>query len=61
MTSWAEAACVGLTYAFNLAMMAGTAYLVQVFDWSPWWFLVPAVFFITIKTGKAAERRDADA
>jgi hypothetical protein len=25
---------------YNLALVAGTAYLVAIFDWSPWWFLL---------------------
>lgn len=30
--------------SYILALMGGVAYLVQVHDWSPWWFL-GAVFF----------------
>jgi hypothetical protein len=29
---------------YNLILVAGTAYLVQVFDWSPWWFVLTLVF-----------------
>jgi hypothetical protein len=25
---------------YNLCLMAGTAWLVAVYDWSPWWFLL---------------------
>lgn len=29
---------------YNIALVAGTAYLVQAFNWSPWWFLLTAMF-----------------
>lgn len=25
---------------YNLAIIAGTAYLIQFYDWSAWWFLL---------------------
>ena len=25
---------------YNLCLVTGTAYLVAVYDWSPWWFLL---------------------
>lgn len=25
---------------YNLCLVTGTAYLVTVYDWSPWWFLL---------------------
>jgi len=25
---------------YNLCLIAGTAYLVQWYDWSPWWFIL---------------------
>jgi hypothetical protein len=28
---------------YNLCLVAGTAYLVAVYDWSPWWFLLTVV------------------
>lgn len=28
---------------YNLCLLAGTAYLVQVHSWNPWWFLFAAV------------------
>ena len=34
-----------LTY--DLLLVAGTAYLVQVHDWSMWTFLLSAMFFVT--------------
>lgn len=39
-----------LTYDFLL--LAGTAYLVQVYDWSMWTFLLAAIFFITTSKTK---------
>jgi hypothetical protein len=29
---------------YNLILVAGTAYLVQVHNWSAWWFLLTLVF-----------------
>lgn len=30
---------------YNLALIAGTAYLVQVYDWSMWTFVLTMCFF----------------
>lgn len=35
---------------YDLALVAGTAYLVQVHGWSMWTFVLTALFFITSKT-----------
>lgn len=35
---------------YNLAIVAGTAYLVQVYDWSMWTFLLTLLFMMTRKT-----------
>lgn len=32
---------------YDFALLAGTAYLVIVYDWSMWTFLLAAVFFMT--------------
>lgn len=32
--------------AYDLVLVAGTAYLVQVHDWSMWTFLLTALFFV---------------
>jgi hypothetical protein len=53
--NWAEAFAVLVTYLFNLAMWAGTACVIHFWGWSYWFLLVPVAFFVTIKTGKAAE------
>jgi len=29
-----------LIICYNLFLVCGTVYLVQVYDWSPWWFLL---------------------
>jgi hypothetical protein len=29
---------------YNLILVAGTAYLVQAYNWSAWWFLLTIVF-----------------
>lgn len=28
-----------MVWIYNIAILVGTAYLVQAFDWSAWWFL----------------------
>ena len=33
--------------SYDLALLAGTAYLVQVHDWSMWTFVLTALFFVT--------------
>jgi hypothetical protein len=35
---------------YNLALVAGTAYLVAIFDWSPWWFVL--TFLLLMNYGK---------
>jgi hypothetical protein len=37
--------------SFLLALLGGTAYLVQVHDWSIWTFLATMLFIPSIKTG----------
>ena len=37
---------------YDFLLIAGTAYLVQVYDWSMWTFLLTGLFFITAKTRK---------
>ena len=33
---------------YNFALVAGTAYLVALHDWSPWWFLLTIMFMANI-------------
>lgn len=35
---------------YNLAVLAGTAYLVGWRDWSPWWFLGSMLFLASVST-----------
>ena len=39
-----------LTY--NFLLVAGTAYLVQVYDWSMWTFLLTLLFFVSSSRSK---------
>ena len=41
---------VALVLAYDAALIAGTAFLVQVYDWSMWTFLLTAIFFMSTKT-----------
>ena len=35
---------------YDLALLAGTAYLVAIHNWSMWTFLLAAIFFMTSKS-----------
>jgi hypothetical protein len=35
--------------AYNLALVSGTAYLVEAHGWSMWTFLLAGMFFVTTK------------
>ena len=37
---------------YDIALIAGTAYLVQVHSWSIWTFLLTALFFVTTAKDK---------
>ena len=43
-TDW-SALKLFMLLVYNLSLLAGTAYLVQVHSWSPWWFLLNVVFW----------------
>ena len=34
---------------YNFALVAGTAYLIAFHDWSVFWFLVTALFIVTVR------------
>jgi hypothetical protein len=40
---------------YDIALLAGTAYLVGWQGWSPWWFLAAACFFTTLETKKTKD------
>jgi hypothetical protein len=41
MTSQTRDVLVALiVFAYNLSLVAGTAYLVTVYEWSAWWFVL---------------------
>jgi len=35
---------------YNLTIVAGTAYLVAVHDWSGWWFLLTILLMMSLET-----------
>jgi hypothetical protein len=41
---------VAMVLCYNLAILAGTTYLVQFYDWSPWWFLLTVCCLLSFKT-----------
>ena len=43
---------------YDLALLAGTAYLVTIHNWSMWAFLLAAVFFMTSKNNNETKSND---
>ena len=41
---------VAMVLCYNLAIIAGTVYLVEFYDWSPWWFLLTIICLLSFKT-----------
>jgi hypothetical protein len=41
-----------LVLCYNLTIVAGTAYVVQFYDWSPWWFLLAVMMMLNFKSKK---------
>ena len=41
---------------YNLCLMAGTAWLVAVYDWSAWWFLLTLGLLFNQTNGSKDER-----
>lgn len=43
---------------YDLILVAGTAYLVTIYEWSMWTFLLTICFFITTKRSDDGERKE---
>lgn len=43
---------------YNFSLVAGTAYLVALHDWSPWWFLLTIMFMANIFKSEKDERKN---
>jgi hypothetical protein len=41
---------IAMVLCYNLAVLSGTACLVQFYDWSPWWFLLAVGCMLSFKT-----------
>mgnify|MGYP001408551679 CR=1 FL=1 len=39
-----------LVALYNLMILAGTAYLVQVYEWSAWWFMLAVLLLVSYKS-----------
>jgi hypothetical protein len=37
---------------YNFLIVAGTAYLVAIYDWSGWWFLLTFMLMMGLKDGE---------
>jgi hypothetical protein len=33
---------------YNLTLVSGTVYLVQFYDWNPWWFLLTVGMMVSV-------------
>lgn len=44
-----------LLLCYNFMLLAGTAYLVIMFEWSAWWFLLTVFLLATKRTSDAKE------
>jgi hypothetical protein len=42
-------------FVYNIVILAGTAYLVQAYDWNPWWFLFSLLFNVSVNHKKDKE------
>ncbi len=42
---------------YNFSLVAGTAYLIALHDWSPLWFLVTLMFMANISKKEEDERK----
>lgn len=40
---------------YNLILIAGTAYLVAVMNWSAWWFVLTVCLLVNYSSTKASE------
>lgn len=46
-------------FIYLLALLGGTVYIVQFWNWSPWWFLMTMMFAsVSIKTGSSKKKGD---
>ena len=46
---------IAMVLCYNLAILSGTACLVQFYDWSGWWFLFAGLCMLSIKTKETKE------
>lgn len=54
MNGW-EFAAVAAVALYNLAVIAGTCYLIVAHGWSPWWLAGACLILKSIRTGNSAE------
>lgn len=47
---------VAIILIYRLLALAGTAYLVQVYNWSGWWFLLTIITFIYVDDAAKKEQ-----
>ena len=41
---------IALVLVYNIVILGGTVYLVQFWDWSPWWFLLSVILLASKKS-----------
>lgn len=47
-----DALIVFLVLVYNLAIIAGTTYLIVFYDWSMWWYLFAILIMRDVRMGK---------
>jgi hypothetical protein len=45
---------------YNFLILAGTAYLVAIYDWSGWWFVATFMLMMGIKDKDKDKEKDGD-
>jgi hypothetical protein len=45
---------------YNFLIVAGTAYLVAIYEWSPWWFLLTFMLMMGFKDKKDGDKDGDD-
>ena len=41
-----------LMVVYNLTILGGTVYLIQFYEWNPWWILLAVLICVNYKTRK---------
>jgi hypothetical protein len=59
-TNFWDVAALFLGFAYHLTLIGGTVYIIHYWNWDPWWMLVPLLTSVSVKTGRAAWKKDKE-